>query len=175
MSASLAAPPTTFGLVIGINEYQSQAYPNLTAAVADADRFDRYLKTGLGADPENIINLRDRDATRQAIIDAFVSLTNNPKINKDDPIVIYFAGHGGRVKKPKSWSDWPTTSPQIEILCPTDMGGDGSLEGAQPSAVTGIPDRTIAKLLHDLSQAKGDNIVSSTLLGKNIRLMYMMQ
>jgi len=145
-----------FALVIGINRYQDAHFPNLASAVNDADKFQQFLVESLGVSPPNIVNLRDDGATRVAIIGAIKSLITNPNIQKDDPIIIYFAGHGGRVSKPKEWSNWYTSGPQIEIMCPSDMSH--TTEGED--CIVGIPDRTISALLHELSLAKGDNIVS---------------
>lgn len=146
--------PQLFALIIGINKYHSSTYNSLQYARQDADRFEAFLTSSIGVPITNIISLRDEEANRVAILHAFQLLTTNESITKDDPIAIYYAGHGARVPKPAAWDDWPTNGPQIEIMCPSDMGTivDGEI-------VDGIPDRTISALLQELSMVKGDNIV----------------
>jgi hypothetical protein len=145
-------------LTIGINKYQFPAYSDLNYAREDADRFEQFLRDSLDKSA-NIISLRDEKADRAGILNAFRSLLTDQQIMKDNPIVIYYAGHGGRVAKPAAWGDWPTHDPgQIEIMCPSDIGT--TLENGD--IIEGIPDRTISSLLQELSSVKGDNIVSTT-------------
>ncbi len=147
----------TFALVIGINEYKFiEPKQDLKGAVKDADNFKNYLLEDLGVAKDNIINLRDEEATRSAIIDRFRQLEGDPKIDSGEvAIIIYFAGHGALATKPDEWSDWVSTDKNIEMLCPADIG---ALD-ANGKAIEGIPDRTISRLLLDLSIAKGNNVV----------------
>lgn len=146
--------PPILALVIGINEYQ--CFPQLAGAVADADAFEEFLKDTLGVPPADIISLRDAEASRQAIVNGFTALRDNPKFGKDEcAIVIYFAGHGAQVEKPPGWEDWQTPTGKIEILCPSDYGVQRS-----DTVIQGIPDRTISKLVNHISDIKGNNIVS---------------
>ncbi|KAF8056952.1 caspase domain-containing protein, partial [Lyophyllum atratum] len=148
--------PKIFALIIGINTYASQEFGDLTAAVGDADKFEDFLRDKLNVPDENITNLREGEATRAKIIEAFVALRDNPRIIKDQAaIVIYFAGHGACVPKPSGWADWITASGEIEVMCPTDMGVQAS-DKEEP--VPGIPDRTISVLLNHISELKGNNI-----------------
>ncbi|PBK76176.1 hypothetical protein ARMSODRAFT_1080291 [Armillaria solidipes] len=147
----------TFALTIGINTYNSASFKSeeLKGAVNDADEFEKYLCEDLGVPEENIIRLRNEEATRSAIIDGFRSLENNRKIVANmAAIIIYYAGHGAVAHKPVEWKDWETPGDEIEILCPSDMG----LPDENNKIVDGIPDRTISQLLLDLSKAKGNNI-----------------
>ncbi|PBL03180.1 hypothetical protein ARMGADRAFT_6665 [Armillaria gallica] len=143
-----------FALVMGISEYKFMGYENLQAS-NDADKFEGYLREDLQAPKENIISLRDAQATRSAIIDGFTNLIQNPNIVCGRAaIVIYFAGHGAVANKPDEWTDWETSDNTIEILCPADMG----LLDEYNNVIEGIPDRTISELLLRLSEAKGNNI-----------------
>ncbi|KAJ2934550.1 hypothetical protein H1R20_g2521, partial [Candolleomyces eurysporus] len=57
---------TIYALVIGINTYAySEDWPDLQAAVADADAIEAVLVNQLKVLRQNIINLRDGQATRQ--------------------------------------------------------------------------------------------------------------
>ncbi|TFK60693.1 hypothetical protein BDN72DRAFT_965567 [Pluteus cervinus] len=147
--------PTVHALIIGIDTYPK--FHNLTGAARDARRFKKFVRNYLFAEESNIITLLNQAASREAILNGFEKLISNDKINQDDPIIIYFAGHGSRIEKPKEWEDdWPTVTPMIEMMCPSDLDpAAGSWESEEGR---GIPDRTIAALLHRLSQKKGDNI-----------------
>ncbi|KAK0194258.1 caspase domain-containing protein [Armillaria mellea] len=147
----------TFALTIGINTYKSETFKSedLQGAVNDADKFDEYLCKDLGTPKENIISLRNEEATRSAIINGFRSLEHNPDIVKNmAAIIIYYAGHGAVAQKPVEWKDWETPDDKIEMLCPYDIGSQDDKD----KVVDGIPDRTISQLLLDLSTAKGNNI-----------------
>ncbi|PBK67529.1 hypothetical protein ARMSODRAFT_313442 [Armillaria solidipes] len=145
-----------FALIIGIDKYERDEY-RLEGAVADADAFEDYVSTDLGAPEGNIISLRDQEATRSEIIDAFGKLKDHKDIDPGKAIIIiYYAGHGAVAKKPAQWEDWHALDNNIEMLCPVDMTFRNSVKG---KTVEGIPDRTICCLLLDLSAAKGNNIV----------------
>lgn len=152
-----------FALIIGINDYGHDGLYNLKGAVTDAKRIEKFLRTKLKVPDTNISYLHDKKATRPAIIKAFRSLENNKAIVKNDAaIIIYYAGHGSVVDKPKAWEGWFAPDDRIEMLCPSDMTlSDSDVPGI--GRVEGIADRTISRLLLDLSIAKGDNIVRRSL------------
>ncbi|PBK63211.1 hypothetical protein ARMSODRAFT_1007875 [Armillaria solidipes] len=148
-----------FALIIGINEYGHKGRYDLKGAVADAEKVQAFICTKLKVPDTNISKLHNKDATRSAIIDGFRSLENNEKIVRNDAtIIIYYAGHGAVADKPKDWTDWPVFENKIEMLCPADMSFPDSCASSD-KPVEGIPDRTISRLLLDLSAAKGDNII----------------
>ncbi|KAJ2919024.1 hypothetical protein MD484_g1468, partial [Candolleomyces efflorescens] len=133
------SPNQLWALVIGINSYSKHP---LNGAVADADAIREYLETTLKVPKDRIVHLRDREATRCRIISAFEGLRDNDSIRKGDPILIYYAGHGGKALRPGD--DDPA-----ETLIPVDyVAGE----------VAPIPDRTIAKLINGISNKRGDNI-----------------
>ncbi|KAK0192632.1 caspase domain-containing protein [Armillaria mellea] len=145
-----------FALIIGIDKYE-RVECQLEGAVADANEFEHYIRTDLGAPKENIISLRDKKATRSRIIGAFSDLEARKDIIRGQAIIIiYYAGHGAVAKKPAQWEDWHAFDNNIEMLCPVDMTFRKSVKKKK---VEGIPDRTISRLLLDLSAAKGNNIV----------------
>ena len=121
---------------------------SLRGAVADADSITQYLENSLKVGKSRIRNIRNAEATRAAIISAFIALENHPEIGLGDPILIYYAGHGASVKPPIGWE--AGGAGRIQMLIPHDYHTDG---------VQGIPDRTISVLLTRLAKAKGDNIV----------------
>ena len=109
------------------------------------------MKNDLKVPPENIRNLRNSEATREAIIEAFNDLRDDPQIKKNDPIVIFYAGHGGQTNAPKGWD---SEGGKVQYLIPYDV--ETVVNG---KTVHGIPDRTIATFLNDLAGSKGDNVV----------------
>jgi hypothetical protein len=151
-------PPHLFALIIGINNYESHKIPNLEGAVPDADAVRDYLQKQLGVPSNQIRNLRDSGATRAAIIDGIKAFSFNNKIKEGDPILIYYAGHGGSAGTPKGWEVGSTN--KIELLIPYDYSS--SLEDGDPKH--GIPDRTLGALLSQLADKKGDNIVCQTFI-----------
>ncbi|RXW20807.1 hypothetical protein EST38_g5035 [Candolleomyces aberdarensis] len=101
-----------------------------------------YLETSLKVPKDHIVNLRDQDATRSNIISAFEGLRDNDRIEEQDPILIYYAGHGGEV--PRS-SDGET----IQALIPVDYVAE---------QICPIPDRTVASLINGIAKKRGNNI-----------------
>ena len=149
-------PPRLFALIIGINEYESPNIPKLLGAVPDADAVRDYLQERLGVPSPQIRNLRNSEATRAAIIDGIEAFSLNDEIKEGDPILIYYAGHGGSADIPKGWEIGSTD--KIELLIPFDHSS--SLKDRNPKH--GIPDRTLGVLLSQLAIQKGDNIVCQT-------------
>ena len=121
----------------------------LKGAVADADSIQQYLENDLNVQRSRIRNLRDAQATRDAIISEFYALESNPDIKLGDPILIYYAGHGAGVTSPIGQEAGGADS-RSEMLIPHDY---------EANVVHGILDRTISVLLTRLAKAKGDNIV----------------
>ncbi|KAF8601276.1 hypothetical protein BDV93DRAFT_608208 [Ceratobasidium sp. AG-I] len=139
-----------FALVIGINKYQRSDIGDLRGAIADAHEVDRYLRERLRVPKDQITTLYDLAATRSEIIQALKNLAADPRIKQKDPIIIYYAGHGSEQAPPAGLS----TDQKIQSLVPSDEGS------SDPSGnlVECIPDYTLATLLNNLAQAKGDNV-----------------
>ncbi|KAG2007359.1 hypothetical protein CC2G_015053 [Coprinopsis cinerea AmutBmut pab1-1] len=158
MSTQPQPEPTksnVYALIIGINTYLAKnEFNDLSAAVSDADSVQSFLLNRLKVPSSHIINLRNTEATRAAILQAFDDLI---KITAEEPnpaFIIYYAGHGARAEKPVEWESWATSGTYIELLCPCDIGvirEDGSV-------VEGIPDRTICAQLNKISFLRGNNI-----------------
>jgi hypothetical protein len=103
--------------------------------------------------------LKNEQATRASIIAAFKThLIENIAIQRGDPILFYYAGHGTSQKRPAGWPG-PVmhAEPTIESIVPYDsmIVSNGSDDAKVASC---IPDRTINALLRRLARAKGDNI-----------------
>ncbi|KAF5326404.1 hypothetical protein D9611_000943 [Ephemerocybe angulata] len=153
MAARFVSSPNLHALIIGIDDYSLSAtgFKPLKAAVSDADRFRDWLVNELNVSPSSIRNLRNKAATRKAIVSEFQSLATKAAIKEGDPIVIYYAGHGSEAPAPKEWH-WD--SPKIQMIVPWDYKHP---DGANRT-VQGIPDRTLGFLLTNISKNKGDNI-----------------
>ena len=153
---SLHRPPLRlFALIIGINEYESPNITNLLGAVPDAHAVLDYLQKHLRipSSSSQIRILLDNEATRAAIIDGIKAFSLSDDIKKGDPILIYYAGHGGSADTPNGLEVGGTG--KIELLIPYDHSPplvDGDLK-------YGIPDRTLGALLSHLANEKGNNIV----------------
>jgi hypothetical protein len=141
-----------FALIIGINAYESSIVPNLKGAVPDAEAMLDYLQKHLGVPSTHIRILRDSEATRDAIIDGIEAFSRD-EIKKGNPILIFYAGHGGSANTPTDWEAGSTG--KIELLIPCDYSSP--LENGNHTH--GIPDRTLGALLSKLASKKGDNIV----------------
>ena len=125
----------------------------LKGAVADADSIQNYLKDDLNVSESRIRNLRDKQATRAAIISEFTALASNDVIKHGDPILIYYAGHGGEAPPPIGWGAGGADS-KTQMLIPHDYRTK-----IDDREVHGIPDRTIGALISRIAKSKGDNIV----------------
>lgn len=140
----MSEPRPIWALLVGIDRFAAQT--NLDGCTNDIGAMYGLLTTGYGVDPDAVRVLRDEEATRQGIIDAFMEhLVENPAIERGDQIVFHFSGHGANMIDPLGAS--PTG--YIESLVAHDSGLDG---------VFNIPDTTVAALLELLSHSKGDNI-----------------
>ncbi|KAJ2933868.1 hypothetical protein H1R20_g3229, partial [Candolleomyces eurysporus] len=140
-----------FALIIGIDDYTEKAgLPKLKGAVADADRVRHWISTRFhGA---QIRSLRNSEAKRSAIIQALKDLSINSAIEHDDPILIFYAGHGTEGDAPKEWC-WD--SQKIQMIVPWDYRH--SVDSGR-AVVEGIPDCTLGALLRKLANKKGNNI-----------------
>jgi len=89
-------------------------------------------------------------------MNAIQNLANNPAIDGpgEDPILIFYAGHGGEAPTPHP--DWKTNNGMIQMLVPYDF----ALEGSDGHRGQGIFDITLSGLLTDIAKNKSDNIVS---------------
>lgn len=75
---------------IGIDEYQH--WPPLKCAVKDIQDFTEILTDRYQFETDNVITLKDKEATEKNILSGFRKLVQ--KITEDDNLVIYFSGHG---------------------------------------------------------------------------------
>jgi hypothetical protein len=84
-------------------------------------------------------------------LEEFKSLKRDDRIKENDTILIFYAGHGSEADAPAGWA---VPGSKIQLVLPVDYGK--KLNG---EPVQAIPDRTIGRLIDDLAEAKGNNIV----------------
>lgn len=132
--------------------------PNLHGSVPDANAVVLFLKDRVGVEDNRIKILRDEEATRKNITESLIELASCKDVEKGDPILIYYGGHGVEADPP---AGWPSGGPRskIQMLAPYDFfpSTTKSLRGQ------GIPDFSLSILLSQIAKTKGDNIVSSSL------------
>lgn len=94
-AASLKRKGIAYVLSVGVNEYANPQY-NLKYAVPDARDFSNEVKRQqeMLAQYERVevISLNDKDATKANTLKSLADLS--AKIQPDDAVIIYFAGHG---------------------------------------------------------------------------------
>ncbi|CAE6445230.1 unnamed protein product, partial [Rhizoctonia solani] len=138
--------PPLHALIIGINKYKANLH--LAAAVPDALAFKSFLADDLCIPEEQITVLLDEQAKRADLIKAFQDLARPDNgINRGDPILIYYAGHGSEIDPPP---DRAANSPLVQCIVPQDT--------SKEAGVVPIPDFTIGALVHRISLEKGNNI-----------------
>ncbi|KAL0567812.1 hypothetical protein V5O48_014182 [Marasmius crinis-equi] len=138
--------PSLFAVIIGIDIYKDNTIANLQGAVKDAKDFKLLLKEMYGVPERRIVKLINQEATREKILRALESLVNRPEIDKNDPIVIYYAGHGSEIET--------ESAGKMQMLLPQDFVRNGSLNRQGQ----GITDRSLCHLLTKIAEKKSDNI-----------------
>jgi len=129
---------------------------------------ESYLTDTLKVPADQIRVLRNGEATRSAIIKEFIELQNDPRIEKGDAIVIFYAGHGGETTAPP---DWESEGKKTQYILPCDI----KTKDNDGKDIHGIPDRTLASLLNKLAEVKGDNIVSEYSCVVDIHHIFILQ
>ncbi|NEU71469.1 hypothetical protein PI95_002460 [Hassallia byssoidea VB512170] len=131
-----------WALLIGIDEYLH--IQNLNGCVNDVKAMRIYLINQLGV-PENQIRvLTNQEATRTNILQTFKEFfIDNPDIQPGSQIFFHYSGHGSQMVNRKE------PDGQNETLVPHD---------SRTPEVFDIPDKTLAALLDQLAERKGNNI-----------------
>jgi uncharacterized caspase-like protein len=86
----------SWALVLGINNYKYAA--PLGYATNDANALVTVLVDRFAFPKENISLLLDKSATQDAIRAAFMNYADAHKIQPDDRLLVFFAGHGHTVR-----------------------------------------------------------------------------
>lgn len=80
-------------VLVGIDVYQDPAIPKLACACADARAFRDLLEQRISLDERRVILLENERATRRNIMEAVGEDLPN-ELEKNDTVLLYFAGHG---------------------------------------------------------------------------------
>ncbi len=117
-------------LLIGIGQYADPGIPRLAGVVHDMDSAQR-MAGAMAIPRENVVQLRDGDATGARIREAIQALSR--RVRDGDRVFVYYSGHGTR------WLDTTLARAQCtEGL----VAGDGEV----------LPNRQVAELLSPLAR-----------------------
>lgn len=140
----MSPQPTIWALLVGVNHYKDTSLRALRGCRNDVEAMRTFLMNQLNVPQSHIKVLVDEQATRTAILRGFKKhLIENPKIQRGDQLLFMFSGHGSRMRsrdltEPDGWDE-------------TLVAYDSRLPG-----VFDIPDKTLAALLDQLTQAHSD-------------------
>lgn len=111
-------------LVIGIDQYSAKRIPSLRCAVHDADEMPQRLESA----GFEVVTLTNDAATRNAISRELETGLDERTTDEDDPVLIYWSGHGMSDLRENANSDkgWST------FLLPCDADIDQPLASAFP-------------------------------------------
>ncbi|PBK63120.1 hypothetical protein ARMSODRAFT_846101, partial [Armillaria solidipes] len=163
-----------WAVLVGIDGYSS--YP-LRGCVADALAMKQYLVEDLLVPEDRVqsllgsMNHRDTSQTdvssipsRENILSVLLSLITNPDIERGDPIIIFFAGHGSRYALSDYDDDEDSDFDEeledgrshkfVEAVCPIDRNTLDSRGALIPD----ISDRELNIILSQISRTKGHRI-----------------
>ncbi|KQQ91821.1 polysaccharide deacetylase family protein [Massilia sp. Leaf139] len=86
----------SWAIVVGIDKYQK--WPQLQYAVRDAEGVGQMLVQKFGFAPERVLTLKNEQATRNGILAAFHDRLAHSKLQPNDRLFVFFAGHGATRK-----------------------------------------------------------------------------
>lgn len=145
-----------FLLLIAIDKYASYDLVDLKGAVADAEDVKKYFQEVVGVPKSRIKTLYNTKATRGAIIKSLHAIIRDRQIERGDPIVIFYAGHGGQGKPPPGW---PAGNKRIQYI----LSYNFTYDHVSNTCANEVKDFEIGEILEGIAKEKGDNIVSPTL------------
>ncbi|MCM1982685.1 caspase family protein [Lyngbya confervoides] len=150
-TAQAQPSPQKLALLVGINQYQNRArFPDLRGCLSDVDLMQHLLIYRFGFQPQNIIVLRNEDATRHGI----ELLFQNHLIERaqaSDVVVFHFSGFG-RYLLPQSEPSGTQAvyqSPAQYALMPYDACPEAEAS-AGPPQINAILQETLYLLLQSL-------------------------
>jgi hypothetical protein len=138
---------TLRALLVGIDEYPSPI-PRLRGCVNDIEAFAAYLPDCVARDKGieiDLKTLKNREATRQAVIDAFRDHLGQAQ--KGDVALFYYSGHGSQEQAPEEF--WKLEPDHLdETLVCFDSRTPGCWD---------LADKELAKLIGEVA-AKGPHV-----------------
>lgn len=135
---SYLVPPMRWAMVIGANTYPH--FGDLSFAANDAKSFKTFLEENLSYSPKNVAFVVDGPdstlkPTAKNITKELDRLLGDPKLNKSDLFIFYFAGHG-------------VGTPKADYLLPADADKNNVETSGLP--VRRIIDRLVAAKLRNV-------------------------
>jgi peptidoglycan/xylan/chitin deacetylase (PgdA/CDA1 family)/uncharacterized caspase-like protein len=88
----------SYAVVIGIDDYAK--WPKLRHAVHDAEDVRKTLVERLGFDASKVILLKNGEATRNGILNTFHERFGDGKLQRNDRLFVFYAGHGATRQLP---------------------------------------------------------------------------
>lgn len=135
---ALADPaPQKLALLVGIDDYE--AMPDLSGCATDVELQRKLLIHRFGFDPNNIVTLIDKKATRQNIEETFISHLSD-RAGPRDIVVFHFSGYGRRINGEQIGEGLQNS------LIPVD-GGSPEREGQEANDIL---ESTLEELLRTL-------------------------
>lgn len=148
--------PRLFALIIGIDKYPHlRAVDQLQGAVADARNVSRFLEDDLKVPSNHIRRLENEDATRTSIIESLQGLMNDERIEKEDAILIYFAGHGAETVPPKDLPSGGEKNPRMQMLLTANASYSNKWDNKEV-----LEDYIFGRFIRKIAGKHGSNIVS---------------
>ncbi|MDJ0636015.1 MAG: caspase family protein [Xenococcaceae cyanobacterium MO_188.B29] len=147
-------------LLIGINQYSANNY--LNGCLTDVELQRELLIHRFGFQPEDILTLSDRQATREKIETAFIEhLVKQAKAG--DVVVFHFSGYGSKVKMPLSANQDEEESPSssynlVRGLVPVD----GIVSSKDNSVANYLSQETLSWLGRSLATDKLTTILDTS-------------
>jgi peptidoglycan/xylan/chitin deacetylase (PgdA/CDA1 family)/uncharacterized caspase-like protein len=87
----------SWAVVVGVDKYTR--WPRLSYAVHDAEGVQEALIERYGFEPDHVISLFDKDATRQRILEVLGDELPT-RVGPEDRVFVFFAGHGATRRMP---------------------------------------------------------------------------
>ncbi len=159
ISSKSTAKANNYALLVGIEDYQ---YMDKLAGIRnDINKMTQFLIKHRNFPEKNIVTLKDKQATKQAIKDAFVNLK---KITKSgDNIVFYFSGHGFQITD----NNGDEVDGKDEALVPVDASYNGNTDPKVPydAFLNMLKDDELKIWLDKLSDRKVEVIIDACYSG----------
>ncbi|KST65475.1 SAV_2336 N-terminal domain-related protein [Mastigocoleus testarum] len=129
-----------YAVLVGIDNYPNPTF-RLKSCVNDVAALEEYLRSQIKAEVQlHLKTLKDREATRQAIIDSFRQHLCQAESN--DVALFYYAGHGSQELAPPEFWDFEPDKLNNTLVC-----YDSHLEGGWDLA-----DKELDKLISEIAQ-----------------------
>ena len=106
-----------FALIIGINAYNPEDLNPSDGCIKDTTDVRDYLLQDLQVPDSHTRFLTNENAKRADIIKAFLEIQTDKRIKTNDPILIFFAGHGDETDAPTGWPSGDV-SDQMQMIIP---------------------------------------------------------